>query len=143
MRSSLALIIAAAVGIAVVAPASAQPKRGASAVGGTAGSAAAGGTSASTMGLGATSSGSAGTSSAIASGGSAAAAEGRATSSTRINRNPQMLQARSRAAAMDGGTWSRSMTHTRVRQGESVGSWTRSMSHQPGGKPAMSSSRVR
>ena len=111
--------------------------------GGTAGSAAAGGTSASTIGLGASSTGGAGTSSAVGGAGSAAAVNGRATSNTKIRENPQMMRAQSRARAADGGTWSRSMTNTKVRHDGDLSSRTRSMAHQPGGKPAMSTSRVR
>lgn len=114
-----------------------------STVGGTAGSAAAGGTSASTIGLGANSTGKAGTSSTVGGAGSAAAVNGRATSNTKIRENPQMLRSQSRAAAMDGGTWSRSMSNTAVRNNGDLRSWTRSMAHEPGGKPAMSSTRVR
>jgi hypothetical protein len=118
--------------------------KGGNTVGGTAGSAAAGGTSASTIGLGASSTGKAGTSSTVGGAGSAAAVNGRATSNTKVRENPQILRAQSRAAAMDGGTWSRSMSNTGVRQRDGdVRSWTRSMAHEPGSKPAMSSTRVR
>jgi hypothetical protein len=114
-----------------------------STVGGTAGSAAAGGTSASTIGLGASSTGKTGTSSAVGGAGSAAAVDGRATSATKVRENPQMLRSQSRAAAMDGGTWSRSMTNTRVRHDGDVWSRSRSMAHEPGSKPAMSATRIR
>jgi len=110
---------------------------------GSAGSAAAGGTSASTAGVGAQSTGPAGSSSAIASGGSAAADHGKAKSGTKINQNPQMLQAHSRATAQDGGTWSKSATNTRVRNDGQLSSRTKSMAHEPGGKPAMSTTRMR
>ncbi|MCW5737038.1 MAG: hypothetical protein KIS73_23130 [Enhydrobacter sp.] len=113
--------------------------KGGNTTGGTAGSAAAGGTSASTIGLGANANGS----SAIGGAGSAAAANGRATSNTKIKENPQMMRAQSRARASDGGTWSRSMSNTKVRHNGDLSSRTKSMSHQPGGKPAMSTSRVR
>lgn len=113
--------------------------RGGYTTGGTAGSAAAGGTSASTIGLGANS----GTSSTVGGAGSAAAVNGRAISNTRIRENPQMLRAQSRARASDGGTWSQSMTNTKVRQSGDISSWTRSMAHEPGSKPAMSTTRVR
>src|SRR6185295_15420931 len=82
---------------------------------GTGGSAAAGGTSASTLGLGATSKGPNGTSSSIGGAGSAATVNGKATSSTKVRSNPQMLQGQSKAKAQDGGTWSKSMTQTKVR----------------------------
>ena len=117
--------------------------KGGNTIGGTAGSAAAGGTSASTLGLGANSIGKTGTSSTAAGAGSAAAVNGRATSNTRIRENPQMLRSQSRAVAMDGGTWSRSMTNTSVRPDGDLRSWTKSMAHQPGAKPAMSTTRVR
>ena len=110
---------------------------------GSGGSAAAGGTSASTLGLGATSKGPQGTSSSIGSAGSAAAATGKATSSTRIHSNPQMLHAQSKARAQDGGTWSRSMTQTKVKHSGDLSSRTMSMAHQPGAAPAKSKTRVR
>ena len=110
---------------------------------GSGGSAAAGGTSASTLGLGATSKGPQGTSSSIGGAGSAATADGKATSSTKIHSNPQMLRAQSRAKAQDGGTWSKSMTQTRVRHDGDLSSRTRSMAHQPGGAPAKSTTKMR
>jgi len=110
---------------------------------GSAGSASAGGTSASTVGLGAHSTGDAGSSSSIASGGSAAAEQGKAKSTTKVHDNPQMLQARSRATAQDGGTWSKSATKTKVSQNGELASRTKSMAHEPGSKPAMSKTRVR
>ena len=110
---------------------------------GSGGSAAAGGTSASTVGLGANSSGPRGTSSSIGGAGSAAAVDGKATSSTKIRSNPQMLRAQSKAKAQDGGTWSKSMTNTKVKHSGDLSSRTKSMSHQPGGKPAMSKTRMR
>ena len=111
--------------------------------GGTAGSAAAGGTSASTIGLGANSTGTAGNSSTVAGAASAATVNGKATSSTKVRENPQTLRTQSRARAWDGGTWSRSMTNTSVRHNGDLRSWTKSMAHEPGGKPAMSTTRVR
>ena len=110
---------------------------------GSGGSAAAGGTSASTLGLGANSTGPSGTSSSIGGAGSAAAVNGKATSSTKIHSNPQMLHGQSKARAQDGGTWSRSMTQTKVGQAGDLSSRTRSMAHQPGGAPAKSSTRMR
>jgi len=103
---------------------------------GTAGSAAAGGTSASTVGTGGTSTGAAGTSSSIGSGGSAAG--GRATSDTKIHGNQNNLHGSSRAKAQDGGTWSKSSTKTKVKAGESVRSRTKSMAHEPGSRPVKS-----
>src|SRR5437868_7384950 len=105
---------------------------------GTAGSGAAGGTSASTLGLGGTSTGSAGTSSTIGGGGSAAVSDGgKATTSNKINENPNKLQDQAKARAQDGGTWSKSMTNTRIKDGE-LDSRTKSMAHEPGGPPAKS-----
>jgi hypothetical protein len=105
---------------------------------GTAGSGAAGGTSASTLGLGGTSTGPAGTSSTIGGGGSAATSDGgKATTSNRINENPNKLQDQAKAKAQDGGTWSKSQTKTTIKDGE-LDSRTRSMAHEPGGPPAKS-----
>jgi hypothetical protein len=117
--------------------------KGGNTTGGTAGSAAAGGTSASTTGLGANSTGKAGTSSTVGGAGSAAAVDGKATSNTKIRENPQMLRAQSKARASDGGTWSRSMTNTRAQHDGDISSRTKSMAHEPGGKPAMSTARLR
>jgi hypothetical protein len=104
---------------------------------GTGGSGAAGGTSASTLGLGGTSTGPAGTSSTIGGGGSAATTEGKATTSNKINENDNMLKDQAKAKAQDGGTWSKSMTDTKIKQGE-LDSRTKSMAHEPGGPPAKS-----
>lgn len=101
---------------------------------GSGGSAAAGGTSASTLGTGGACATDNGTTSSIASGGSAAAADGKAKSQTKVNENPNQLRAQSKAQAMDKGTFSKSQTKTRVRDGE-LESSTRSMSHVPGQKP--------
>ena len=106
---------------------------------GTGGSAAAGGTSASTLGLGATSTGDDGeTASTLGTGGTAAAVDGRATSRTNLVDNQNMLMGQSRAQAMDQGTFSKSHTRTKVRKGEELESRTKSMSHVPGEKPEMS-----
>jgi len=106
---------------------------------GTAGSGAAGGTSASTLGLGGTSTGSAGTSSTIGGGGSAATADGgKATTSNKINENPNKLQDQAKARAQDGGTWSKSQTKTTIEKDGDLQSRTKSMAHEPGGPPAKS-----
>jgi len=110
---------------------------------GTAGSAAAGGTSASTIGLGANSTGKTGTSSTVGGAGSAATVAGKATSSTKIRENPQMLRSQSTAKAQDGGTWSKSASNTKVQHDGDLTSRTRSMSHMQGSKPAMSKTRMR
>ena len=105
---------------------------------GTAGSGAAGGTSASTLGLGGTSTGPAGTSSTIGGGGSAAVSDGgKATTSNKIHENDNMLRDQAKAKAQDGGTWSKSMTNTKIKDGE-LDSRTKSMAHEPGGPPAKS-----
>ena len=105
---------------------------------GTAGSAAAGGTSASTLGLGGTSTGPAGTSSTIGGAGSAATSDGgRATTSNKVQENDNMLKDQAKAKAQDGGTWSKSMTNTKIKEGE-LDSRTKSMAHEPGGPPVKS-----
>jgi hypothetical protein len=104
---------------------------------GSGGSAAAGGTSASTIGTGGTSTGPSGTSSTIGGGASAATTEGKATTSNKINENPNMLKDQARAKAQDGGTFSHSTTDTKLKDGE-LTSRTKSMAHEPGGPPAKS-----
>ncbi len=106
----------------------------------TVGSAAAGGTSASTLGTGGTSTGSSGTSSTIGSAGSAAGGTSD-RSSTHINGNDNNLHGMSKARAQDKGTWSDSKTRTKVHKGE-VSSTTKSMSHEPGGPPVKSTTGV-
>jgi len=108
--------------------------------GGTGGSAAAGGTSATTLGTGGTSTSATGrTGSSIAAGGSAAAAHGKAQTGTSMNKgNGPVLNSNARAQAHEGGTFSRSHTRTKVKSGEEVGSTTKTMSHVPGSKPTMS-----
>jgi hypothetical protein len=114
---------------------------GSAATGGSAGSAAAGGTSASTLGTGGTSTSPTGqTSSTIGSAGSAAGGT-KNTSKTNIGGNENNLNAMSKARAQDGGTWSKSMTKTKVHKGE-VRSRTKSMAHQPGGPPVKSTSGI-
>ncbi|UWU93211.1 hypothetical protein [Bradyrhizobium sp. CB1015] len=108
--------------------------------GGSGGSAAAGGTSASTVGTGGTSTSATGrTGSSIAAGGSAAAASGKTQTGVSMNKgNGPVLNSNARAQAHDGGTFSRSHTRTKVKAGEQVGSTTKTMSHVPGSKPTMS-----
>jgi hypothetical protein len=118
----------------------APPMTPGAAAGGTGGSAAAGGTSASTLGLGATTTGPTGTNSAVGTGGSAAGGT-RDTGSSHVNGNADNLHGMSKARAQDGGEWSRSMTKTRVHQGDVI-SRTRSMSHEPGGPPSKSTSTI-
>ncbi len=133
MRYLLAAAISGSLLLAL--PVSAQT----SITGGTGGSAAAGGTSASTLGTGGTSVGASGTGSSIASGGSAATVNGKAQSRTNVNQgNGPVLNSNSKAQAHDGGTFSKSQTKTQVKAGEEVGSRTKTMSHVPGSKPVMS-----
>lgn len=114
---------------------------GSAATGGTAGSASVGGTSASTLGTGGTSTSPTGTtSSTIGSTGSAAGGT-RDMSKTKINGNANNLHGHSMSRAQDGGTWSRSMTQTKVHKGD-VRSRTRTMAHQPGGPPVKSTTGI-
>jgi len=110
---------------------------GGSATVGSGGSGAAGGTSATTLGTGGTSTGPAGSAATIGGGASAATPEGKASTSNKIQENPNMLQDKARAKAQDGGTWSKSDTRTRITDEEAT-SRTRTMSHQPGGPPVKS-----
>jgi hypothetical protein len=69
-------------------------------------------------------------------GGSAAAADGKASSQSKIN--PNATNGHSKAMANEGGgTWSKSMTHTKDHKGE-LSSRTKSMAHEPGGPPVKS-----
>ncbi|HEV7434641.1 MAG TPA: hypothetical protein VGO22_07200 [Pseudorhizobium sp.] len=133
-RTSL-LASAASLALLLMSPAQAQECDAAGTVG-TGGSAAADGTSASTLGTAGACVTSDGTTSSIASGGSAAAADGKTQSRTKINENPNQLKAQSKAQAMDQGTFSKSHSKTRVKDGE-LQSRTRTMSHVPGEKPSM------
>jgi hypothetical protein len=138
-----ALLALGAALLLVPAVALANPPVGAgSATGGTAGSAAAGGTSASTLGLGGTSAGPDGASSSIGVGGSAATDEGRASTNSNVSGGGPVLNGHAKAQAQDHGTFSKSMTHTKVKRGQGVGSRTKTMSHVPGQKPVMSTSRT-
>jgi hypothetical protein len=104
------------------------------ATGGTAGSAAVGGTSASSLGTGGTSGGS----STIGAGASAAGGEHQNVNSNVSNGgNSGNLNAHAKGQAMDQGTFSKSMTHTKVHKGE-VSSRTKTMAHEPGGPPVKS-----
>ncbi|KQQ78039.1 hypothetical protein ASF70_02085 [Rhizobium sp. Leaf321] len=104
---------------------------------GSGGSAAAGRTSASTLGTAGACQTDDGMSASIASGGSAATGDGNAKSRTMVNENPNQLRAQSKAQAVDQGTFSKSQTKTRVK-GDELQSTTRSMSHVPGEKPVKS-----
>jgi len=109
---------------------------GSAATVGSGGSAASGGTAASTLGTAGTSTGNAGTSSSMGVGGSAAAANGKASSQSKVN--PKATNGHAKAMANEGGgTWSKSMTHTKDKNG-TLSSRTKSMAHQPGGAPVKS-----
>ncbi|WP_244635845.1 hypothetical protein [Chthonobacter albigriseus] len=109
---------------------------------GSGGSASAGGTSATTLGTGAACDTGEGTNATVGTGGSAAAADGSANSRSKVNANDNSLNAKSQAMAKDGGTWSKSKTQTKIRQGEDLASRTKSMSHVPGEKPVKSTTGV-
>jgi len=149
MRLSLRLCATAAALCLLTAPVLGQSASGAATGGaskgsgsagatvGSGGSAASGGTAASSLGTAGISSGAAGTSSSLGVGGSAAGE--RATAKSKLN--PNATNAHARASANEGGgTWSRSMTHTKVHKGE-VQTRTRSMAHQKGGPPVKSTVR--
>jgi hypothetical protein len=131
--------IAAALSVIMVlagTPSSAQECDAAGTVG-SAGSASAGETSASTVGTAGACTTDGGTTASIGSGGSAATADGKVQSRTKINENDNQLKARSKAQAMDQGTFSKSQTKTRVK-GNELESSIRTMSHVPGEKPVKS-----
>lgn len=132
-RTMMAIALTAAL---FSAPISAFAQSGGSATAGTGGSAAAGGTSATTLGTGGTSTGTNGTGSSLATGGSAAGEK--TMDRSKVNNTGQGLNGQSKAMAHDGGTFSKSQTKTKVRDGESVDSRTKTMSHEPGSKPVKS-----
>ena len=70
-------------------------------------------------------------------GGSAAATDGgKVKSQSKIN--PNATNGHAKAMANEGGgTWSKSMTHTKDHKG-TVSSRTKSMAHEPGGPPVKS-----
>lgn len=98
--------------------------------GGSAGTASIDGTSASSLGVGATSDGS----NAMGVAGSAAAADGHTLSQSHVN--PNATNGVAHSMANDRGTFSKSMTHTRIHKGQ-VYSRTRTMTHRPGSKPTI------
>jgi len=108
---------------------------------GSAGSGSAGDTSASTVGTAGTSSDEDGASaSSLGSAGSAAGGD-KNTSRTNIHGNENNLHGKSQAKAMDqGGTWSKSKTQMKVKQGEELSTRTKTMSHEAGGPPSKSTS---
>ncbi|MDW9376863.1 hypothetical protein GOC22_23480 [Sinorhizobium meliloti] len=138
-RMILAYFVVASATAAFV-PADAQ-ECGAAGTVGSGGSAAAGGTSASTIGTAGTCRTDDGTTSSIGAGGSAATSEGKAKSQTKINENPSQLQGRSKAQAMDKGTFSKSQTKTKVTD-DGLQSRTKTMSHVSGEKPTKSKTKA-
>ncbi|ASJ62979.1 hypothetical protein KEM44_09870 (plasmid) [Sinorhizobium meliloti] len=138
-RIILAFFVVASATAAFV-PADAQ-ECGAAGTVGSGGSAAAGDTSASTIGTAGTCRTDDGTTSSIGAGGSAATSEGKAKSQTKINENPSQLQGRSKAQAMDKGTFSKSQTKTKVTD-DGLQSRTKTMSHVPGEKPTKSKTKA-
>jgi len=136
------LIGAVAVGsVAIAMPAQAGDCENSAAIG-SGGSAAAGGTSASTLGTGAACDTGDGSNATIGSGGSAAAVDGKTKSQTKTNVNKNNLQSRSKAQAMDKGTFSKSHTKTKIRHGDELQSSTKTMAHVPGEKPVMNKTGV-
>ena len=108
------------------------------ATGGTGGSAAVGGTSASSLGVGAASGGS----SSVGVGASGAGGTHQNVNSNVSNGgNSGNLNAHAKGQAHDGGTFSKSMTHTKVHKGE-VQSRTKTMAHEPGSKPVKSTTGI-
>lgn len=136
MSRSFLIGATALAAVAFVFPAGAQDCRGAGTVG-SGGSAAAGDTSASTLGTGAACDTGSGTNATVGSGGSAATAAGKAQSMTHTHANRNNLQSGSKAQAMDKGTFSKSMTKTKIKHGDNLQSRTKTMSHVPGQKPVM------
>ncbi|PDT51386.1 MULTISPECIES: hypothetical protein [Sinorhizobium] len=128
------------VGVTAAMPVHAQECNTAATVG-SGGSAAAGGTSASTVGTAGTCNTDNGTTSSIGVGGSAASADGKAKSRTTVKENPNQLQGKAKAQAMDQGTFSKSQTKTTVKDDE-LQSRTKTMSHVPGEKSTKSKSKV-
>lgn len=107
---------------------------------GSAGSAAAGGTSASSLGVGASSRTPEQSSNSISVGGSASAPDGRTISRSRAYDGEKLNVGRSANTAVDGRTWSRSVTRT-FEYNDKLRSRTRSSSHVPGSRPVRSTSR--
>ncbi len=127
------------------AAAFAKPQSGQSGSGvvGTGGSAAAGGTSASTLGVGGQSTGPSSTSSALGTGGSAAASGGRTTSWSKVHQTGGGMMGQSKAMGKQhGGVWSKSHTKPKVGQNGKLTSRIKSISHEPGGPPTRSTSRM-
>src|SRR5205823_4033976 len=100
-------------------------------------SAATGGTSASSLGLGAESMTPNQSSSSLSTGGSAAATNGRTMSRSGVHGNRYLTGQSMNQAHQRGGVWSKSHTVTHTRQG-ALTSRTKSMSHEPGGPPVKS-----
>ena len=107
-----------------------------SAAAGSAGTAAVGGNSASTLGAGAVSNGPKGDASALGMGASAAGDNAKTRAGVHGNNN---LNGNAMAMAHDGGDWAKSHTVCHDRS-DSVACRTKSMAHEPGGPPVKSSS---
>jgi len=123
--------------------AAATSPTGSAATGGTAGSAAVGGTSVSTEGLGATSAGPTGTNASLGVAGTASGGI-RDKASDRIKERPNgSMSGVDRARASAGhGVWSRSDTRVRDKKNGDIVSRTRSAYHEPGGPPVTSTSTI-
>jgi len=63
------------------------------------------------------------------------AAGGKASAKSKVN--PNASNGHAKAMANEGGEWSKSMTHTKDKNG-SLSSRTKSMAHEPGGPPVKS-----
>jgi hypothetical protein len=105
------------------------------------GSAASGGTGATTLGTGGSSTTPDASSQSGAIGGSAAAADGRAATKSHLNETGNGLNGQAKAQANEGGgTWSKSMTHEKIRD-DQLTARTKTMAHAPGEKPVKSTDR--
>jgi hypothetical protein len=125
-----AALLAASLGLA---PALAQ---NGSATAGSGGTASVGGTSASTLGVGATDRSGA---TALGMGASGAATDGNVKTRAAVHGNNN-LNGQAMAKAQDGGTFSKSHTTCHGDAGDSISCRTKSMAHEPGSAPVKSSS---
>lgn len=111
-----------------------------SAAAGSGGSAAAGDTAASTLGVGATSATPSTAAAALGMGASAAASNSKTQERAAVHGN-RNLNGQAMAQAHDGGTFSKSHTHCKDKLGSDVDCRTKTMAHEPGQKPVMSTTR--
>ena len=130
MKIALSLAMATLISV----PALAQQDGNAAA--GSAGTAAVGGNSASTLGAGAVSNSPSGDAAALGMGASAAGNNTKTRAGVHGNNN---LNGNAMASARDGGTFARSHTVCHDRS-DSVNCRTKSMAHEPGGPPVKSTS---